>query len=281
MSEPGPVDQHPWIRRTAAGGPAQALGVRLRTELPLLRVWTGREFRTRYRQSALDVAWSLVQPIGVVLIYGFLFSIVLEVDADGLPYLAFAFAGIAPWRFLSYATSASFPSIVEAHSTITKVYFPREVIPLSVVGASLVDLAIATTILLAVAVVQGVGLAVTALALAPIDLVLVLYVAAFCVVGASVSVFIRDVALLLPLVQQLLFVGSPIMYPADLLPEGLQWLNSVNPVAVVVEATRDATLRHVWPDWSLLAVHGVVAGTLLFLGLLYARSVESQMADLA
>lgn len=277
---PAPADAG-WICRTPAGEAHRPLTRRVRSTLPLLRVWTRREFRARYRQSALDVMWSLVQPVGVVLIYGFLFNVVLDVSADGLPYLAFAFAGIAGWRFLSFASSASFPSIVEAHQTITKVYFPREVIPLAVVGGALVDLAIVSAILLVVALAQGVGLAVTTLALVPIDLVLVLYVAAACVFGASISVFVRDVALVLPLVLQLLFVGSPIMYPADLLPERLQWLNEVNPVAVVVEATRDAVLRHTWPDWSLLGVHAVVAATLLVLALRYARSVESQMADVA
>jgi lipopolysaccharide transport system permease protein len=270
-----------WTCRTVDGGPRLPLRHRLRALLPLLRVWTEREFRARYRQSALDVTWSVVQPIGVVLIYGFLFSVVLDVSADGLPYLSFAFAGIAGWRFLSFATSASFPSIVEAHSTITKVYFPREVIPLSVVGASLVDLSIVTVILLVVAVAQGVGLSITAVALVPIDLVLVLYVAAACVFGAAISVFVRDVALVLPLVQQLLFVGSPIMYPASLLPDGLQWMEQVNPVAVVVGSTRDAVLHHTWPPWDLLAVHLVVAATLLVLALRYSRSVESQMADVA
>lgn len=278
---PGTTDLGGWTCRTAAGSPPTPLRHRLRAEVPLLRVWTQREFRTRYRQSALDAAWSVIQPVGVVLIYGFLFSIVLRVRADGLPYLAFAFAGIAPWRFLAFATSAGFPSIVEAQSTITKVYFPREVIPLSVVGASLVDLGVATTILLLVAVVQGVGLTITVVALVPVFAVLVLYVAATTVLGASLSVFVRDVALLLPLGLQLLFVGSPIMYPADLLPDRLRWLNEVNPVAVVVEATRDATLRHTWPDWPLLAVHAAVALALCVLALLYARSVEPRMADLA
>lgn len=276
----GPLS-HPWTCRTPAGGPRQALGERLRSLAPLLRLWTGREFRARYRQSALDASWSVVQPIGVVLVYGFLFSIVLRVSADGLPYLSFAFAGIAAWRFIAFGTSAAVPSIVEAQSTITKVYFPREVIPLSVVGAALVDLAIATTLLLVVAVVQGVGLDVTVVALVPIDVVLVLYVAAASVFGASLAVFVRDVALLLPLLQQLLFVASPIMYPSDLLPSSLAWLNEVNPVAVMVEATRAATLEHVWPDWPLLAVHGAVAALLLVAALAYARAVESQMADLA
>jgi len=279
---PAPLDGTVgWSCRTAQGGTGQTVRARAGQIAGLLGVWTEREFRVRYRQSALDALWSVIQPVGIVLIYGFLFSIVLQVSTGGLPYLAFAFAGIAPWRFIAFATSSAFPSITAAQGTITKVYFPREVLPLSVVGASLVDLAIATLILFIVAVVQGVGLDVTVLALVPVDVVLVLWVAAICVLGASVSVFVRDVVLFLPLAQQLLFVASPIMYPASLTPDSLSWLNEWNPVAVVVEATRDAVLRHSWPDWPLLAIHGAAATGVLLLALAYSRTVERHMADLA
>lgn len=270
-----------WVRRSSSGGPKVALSARLRGELPLLAVWTGREFHSRYRQSGFDSLWSLIQPIGVVLIYGFLFAIILEVAPGGVPYLAFAFAGIAPWRFIAFATSAGFPSIVSSHATITKVYFPREVIPLSVVLAAVVDLAIATSLLLVVVIVQGVGLSVEVVALLPIDAILIAYVAGFTVLGASIGVFIRDVTLLLPLVQQFLFVASPIMYPASLIPDQLEWLNAVNPVAVIVEATRDVTVEHAWPDWSLLGIHTLVALLVLAGALAYCRAVESRMSDLA
>ena len=275
------LDPGEWVCRTSRGGPSVALLPRLLGAVPLLRVWTAREFQARYRQSAFDSLWSLIQPIGVVLIYGFLFAIVLEVAPGGIPYLAFAFAGIAPWRFISFATSAGFPSIMSSHSTITKVYFPREVIPLSVVLAALVDLAIATGLLLVVVVVQGVGISVTVVALLPIDSVLLAYVAGFTVLGASIGVFVRDLTLLLPLAQQFLFVASPIMYPASLVPQQLEWLNVVNPVAVIVEATRDVTVRHAWPDWSLLGVHAVVAVLVLVAALAYCRAVEPHMSDLA
>jgi ABC-type polysaccharide/polyol phosphate export permease len=112
-----------------------------------------------------------------------------------------------------------------------------------------------------------------------IDAVLLTWVAAVSVLGALTTVFVRDLRHALPLLVQLVFIGSPVMYSTTLLPHRLRWINSVNPIAVIVDATRDVALRHTWPRWDLLVAHGAVALALLAIAISYARSVEPRVVD--
>lgn len=260
---------------------AESLWSRVRGELPLVAMWGAREYRIRYRQSALGFAWSIAQPLALLLTYGAVLSLVLHVGSEGFPYISFAYAGLVGWGFVANAISAGFPSTLNATSLTSKVYFPREVIPLAVIVASTVDLAIGTAILLGATIVQGVGLSVTAVAIIPLDLMLIAYVAAMAMVGGALTVFIRDLRHVLPVALQVFFFATPIMYPASVVPEGWRWVNQLNPVAVVVESTRDAVLRHVWPDWRALAIHGLVALVAMVLAVAYTRSVEPRLVDLA
>lgn len=270
-----------WSVTTASG----RSGRPWRSDLAVLRrvlpVLAHREFQVRYRTSALNVAWSILQPLGFALIYAWLFAVVLQVDADGLPYLSFTFAGIVAFRFLSFTASASFPSIHEQQATVSKVAIPPEALPLAVVVGALVDLTVMIAILTVMATFQGLVPSITFLALLPVGAVLVVWAAAVCVLGGVATVFIRDLNLALPVFLQLLFVGSPIFYPPSALPERFAWLNGLNPLAVVIESLRDTVLRGDWPDWSLLGAQAVAGGSALVLALLYARSVGPRVVDLA
>ena len=257
------------------------LARRVRKALPLIAMWGRREYHIRYRQSALGVAWGVAQPAALLLTYGVVLSLVFKVPSEGLPYISMAYAGLVSWTFVANAISAGFPSMMAALPLISKVYFPREFVSLAVTASAGVDLAIGTTVLLVLVVVQDVGLGVTALALIPIDLILVVDVAAVAVVGSAVTVFVRDVRHVLPVALQVVFFASPVMYPASLVPSSWRWVNSVNPIAVVTEATRDAVLRHQWPNWPLLGVHAITAVALLVLAIAYVRSVEPRLVDVA
>lgn len=254
---------------------------RVRSELPLVAMWGAREYRVRYRQSMLGVLWSVVQPAALLATYGTVLSLVLKVRTEDLPYVSFAYSGLVGWTFVANAVNSSFPSMINAMSLTSKVYFPREVIPLSAVTASSLDLAIGTTILMLVALIQRVGLSGTLVAIVPIDLVLFLYVAAISVFGAAITVFIRDLRHVLPVVMQIVFFASPVMYPASVVPEQWRWVHVINPIAVVAEATRDVVLRHVWPRWPILGIHAVVAVLLLCSAIVYTRSVEPRLVDVA
>jgi ABC-type polysaccharide/polyol phosphate export permease len=136
-------------------------------------------------------------------------------------------------------------------------------------------------LLAVVAVVEGVNLAVTVVAVPAIAAVLLVWVAALSLLLATVTVFFRDLRHVLPFAIQLGFIVTPVMYPSTILPARFHWVTVVNPFAVVIEATRDVVLRHVWPDWSLLAVVGAAGVMALGAALAYCRSVELRFADLA
>jgi len=217
----------------------------------------------------------------MLAIYGFVLSALLKVGSAGLPYVSFAFAGLVPWTFASTAVSQAFPSTLGAGPLLTKTYFPREVIPLAVVGAACIDLGIATAVLCAIAIVQRVGISVTATSIVLIDVVLIMWVAAVSVVGAAIVVFVRDALHALPLFLQLVFFGTPIMYPITLLPLHWRWVEKVNPLGFAAEATRDAILRHRWPEFPLLGAQAAVAACALVAAIVYTRSVEPRIADIA
>lgn len=257
----------------------ESLGSRLRGQVPLLIAWTRKEYQARYRQSALGLTWSVLQPLAILAGYGAVLGGVLKVSSDGYPYIAFAYAGLVPWSFLSSVLSTSPASLMGAGNVVGKVYFPREVVPLAQVLTFVIDLVIATALMLVILLATGVGISYTMLALIPIYAVLIVLASAAGVFLATLTVFVRDVRYGVPLVVQLLFIVSPIMYSASLIPQG--WVNKVNPVAVLVTAVRDVSLRHTWPDWTLLGMHGLLYAVLFLAVIAYVRSVEPRIVDVA
>lgn len=257
----------------------EGLLTRLRGEVPLLLAWTRKEYVARYRQSALGITWSVVQPLAILAGYGFVLGGVLKVSSDGLPYIAFAYAGLAPWSFLASTLALTTGSLMGASSMVGKVYFPREVVPLAQVLTFAIDLVIATALLFVIMLIQGIGISITILGLLPVYAVLLLLASAVGIFLATITVFVRDVRYGVPLVTQLLFIASPIMYSAALLPNN--WLSRLNPVAVIVTSVRDVSLKHRWPDWTLLGAHGLVAVGLFVAVIAYVRSVEPRLVDVA
>jgi ABC-type polysaccharide/polyol phosphate export permease len=206
---------------------------------------------------------------------------VLDVSTDGVPYVSFAWAGLVPWTFASAVMLITAQSLLNAMPVAGKVYFPREVVPLAQVCAFAIDLLIGTAILIVIVVVQGIGVSGYLVGLVPIFVVLVVWVAAAATMVASLTVFLRDLRYVVPLATQLVFIGTPIMYSASLFPHDVAWINSVNPVAVVVTATRAVTIEQTWPDWSTLLLQGAAAVAAFVAVLAYVRSVEPRMIDIA
>jgi len=253
---------------------------RWRQTTPLVRMFTIREFKTRYRQSALDIVWSLINPIVVMAVYGVVLHSAFHANGEGVPYLSFAWAGLIVWTFFSGSLSQAMPSLISASDLLTKVYFPRESLPLAMVGVGLVDLVIGIATVLIVALIQGIDIRADAIAVVVPLGVLVIWTAALAIFGAMLTVFVRDVNHAGQLVLRVGFFATPVMYAPAALPHALRWTASVNPVAVCTEGVRDTLLRHHLPDWQLLGVHGAVAAVVLVAALAYTRSIESRIADL-
>ena len=246
----------------------------------LARSLTRQSIATRYRQSTLHLAWLVVQPLAFVGVYALFFHGVLNLGSGDVPYLSFIVAGIVPWRFISNGLGNP-TAITDNIHLISKVYFPREIIPLVSVGTGVVDLAIGTVIMLVVAAVQGNPPTYHLVALPLAYLLLIVVTAALTVFVCTVAVFIRDLGHAMPLVLIGVFFATPIMYTTSQLPSWLQWFPKVNPFAVVISEVRDVVLYQQWFPPTAYLVHLLFAVCLFVASLAYVRSVEARMVDLA
>ena len=251
---------------------------RARSEARLTISFARRELHSKYRQSALSLFWGIVQPILLVLVYAVVFSQILNVTGGNIPYLSFVVAGIVVWRYFSAGLNQT-TSFIDRSSVLSKVYFRREVIPLSGCVAALLELGVGLVAIVAVAWIQGISPSITLVALPLVLSVLLVYTIAIAILLATITVFVRDVAHAMPTISQVLFLASPILYPESQIPSNLKFLGTVNPVAVVAEATRAVSLEGIWPNFDLLMVHLCIGTALLVGSVVYLRSIEDRIVD--
>src|SRR5437868_5222543 len=224
----------------------------------LLFFLTWRDIKVRYKQTVLGAAWAIIQPFFGMVVFTIFFGRLAKVPSDGIPYPLFCYAALLPWQLFAYALTESSNSVVTNERLITKVYFPRLVIPISAVLAGLVDFVIAFGVLLVMMAYYGVrpGWAVLALPL------FVLFAVATAL-GAglwlsAMNVRYRDVRYTLPFITQLWLFASPVAYSSSLVPERWRPLHGLNPMAGVVEGFRWALLGRTAPPGMMVLVSGVV-----------------------
>ena len=267
-----------WVVRTADRDHI-AQRTRLATAWPLLLMYARRQFQLRYRQSVLGLSWTLIQPLAILAIYGFIFTRFLNVDGGGDPYLAMAWTGLTMWMYVQATVQTGTVSMMNDAYMLSRVWFPREIIPLAPVLAGLVDLAMAAAILVLVVLVQVGGVSLPVVTLPIMIYILMVWVASISVITATITVFFRDMATLVALGLRLMFIATPVMYPASVVPPHLGWVTAVNPFAVVINNTRAVLLGQTWPNFGLLALHAAIGTALLLTGLWYLRSIERRMVD--
>jgi len=258
-------------------GFAQTLGELIKDrELLYFLVW--KDIKVRYKQTALGVAWVILQPLLGMLLFTLLFGRVAKLPSDGLPYPIFYYASLLSWTYFSTSLTTASNSVISNTSLITKVYFPRILLPASAVIAPLLDLAIASVILFGLLLVYDVAFT-PALALLP--LILLLLVVFTLGVGqffAALNVNYRDVKHALPFLVQLWMFASPVVYPISMVPPGYQWLLSLNPIAGIIEATRAIIGGRPLP-WELLGTSSVVTLLVFVLGIWYFHRTARRFAD--
>jgi lipopolysaccharide transport system permease protein len=244
----------------------------------LMYFLTWRDIQVRYKQTALGASWAVLQPLATMAVFSVFFGRLAKMPSDGFPYPIWAYAGLLPWQLFSYALTESANSLVGSQALITKVYFPRLVIPISAVLAGLVDFAIAFGILLVFFIYYGI--APTA---AVITLPLFLLLAMITALGvglwlSALNVNYRDVRYTIPFLTQFWLFATPIAYPSSLIPERWRAFYGLNPMAGVVEGFRWALLGTA-PPGPMLAVSVAMAVSLLVGGLFYFRRMERTFAD--
>ncbi len=246
----------------------------------LLYTLSQHRIKVRYKQSALGFSWALVQPLALMAIYTIIFSIFTRVPTGSTPYSLFVLAGILPWTFFQTAVSSSATGLVSHSSLITKVFFPREILPLTYVVAALFDFMIAAVILCVMMIWRHVHLTTTVLYVIPILAVEVILASGFSLLLSAMQVRFRDIGIAMPLILQLWMFGSPVVYPYDQVPVRFRWFYDLNPMAGIVENFRRVVIQGLGIDLSLFAISAVFAILLLPIAYLYFKHREATMADI-
>lgn len=244
----------------------------------LLSVLTMRDIKVRYKQTVLGAAWAVIRPFLTMVIFSVVFGQLAKMPSDGYPYPVFVYAALLPWTFFAGAISTSGQSLIGSSNLVSKVYFPRLIIPLSSVGAGLIDLLISTGILLLLMLWYGVGWTWHLLA---VPLLLAAVVFAALGVGtllSALTVSYRDFTHLTPFLVQIWMYVTPVIFPVTLVPERWQWLLYLNPMTGLVEGFRSAFLGKPF-DPAGLGISCVITIALLIVGVLYFEKVERRFAD--
>lgn len=244
----------------------------------LLYFLTWRDIKVRYKQTFLGVAWVIFQPLLSMIIFAFVFGRVVGVPSDGIPYPLFAYAGLLPWTFFSGAVTRSGNSLVGSANLITKVYFPRLIIPGAAVAAGLVDFAIAFVLLAALMVYYAVPLGLGLLILPVLVLLTTLLALGFGMWTSALNVKYRDVAHILPFMMTLGMFASPIIYPASIVPVKWRWLFELNPLTGIIEGYRSALFGGPF-RWAALGISVLETLGLLVIAAYSFRRMEKDFAD--
>ncbi|KUK46268.1 MAG: ABC-2 type transporter, partial [Anaerolinea thermophila] len=242
---------------------------------------TWRDLKVRYKQTLLGASWAILKPFLTMVVFSIFFGDLANVPSDGVPYPIFSFAALVPWELFSNAISVAGRSLVQNRHMITKIYFPRVILPLSATLAGVVDFLIAFVILIGMMYYYKIPLTIYALAI-PLFLLLALITSIGIGLWLSaLNVQYRDIGYVTPFLTQFWLFITPIAYGASMVPEKWQFLYSLNPMTGVVEGFRWALLRtSQGAPGAQLAVSFCVAILLLLTGYLYFRRMERTFADM-
>jgi len=245
-------------------------------ELLYFLAW--RDVKVRYKQTVLGVLWAFIQPFVQIVVFSVIFGRFARMDSEGLPYPVFASAGLLPWQFFSETLNRSSTSMLQSAGLVTKVYFPRLIIPIAAAGGCLVDFAVSLSILAGLMAYYGVVPGVSAVLLVPLICLTLVAALGGGILLSALTVSYRDFRYLIPLCLQVWLYMTPVVYPARVVPAGWRELLFVNPMAGLVEGYRSALLGTplIWSRWIAAAVS---ACFLFGLGVAVFQSREKAFAD--
>ena len=247
-------------------------------ELIYFLIW--REVKVRYKQTVVGATWAIVQPLVTMVIFTIVFGRFAKIPSDGLPYPVFAYTALLPWTFFAQALTRSGGSLVSSANLVTKVYFPRLIIPLAAVFAPIVDFLVSFLVLIGMIIWYGITPTWTGLLALPCFMVLTVATALGVTLWLSpLNVRYRDVGHTLPFISQFWMYASPVVYPVSLVPEKWQTLYSLNPMVGVIEGFRWALLGKQSPNFIAMAISAAVVLALLSGGILFFKKMEGTFAD--
>jgi lipopolysaccharide transport system permease protein len=245
----------------------------------LLYFLTWRDIKVRYKQTVLGAAWAIIQPLFTMIVFTLFFGRLAKIPSDGIPYPIFCYAALVPWTFFSYGLTQSANSLIGSSNLLTKVYFPRLVIPLATVLSGVIDFLLAFALLIVFMLVKGIAPTINVVWL-PFFLLLALVTSLGVGLWLSaLNVQYRDVRYVVPFINQFWLLATPIAYPSSLMNEPWRTVYGLNPMTGVVEGFRWALLGTPTAPGPMLLVSSLVALLALVSGTFYFRRMEKTFAD--
>lgn len=245
----------------------------------LLKVLAERDIKVRYKQTVLGFAWAILQPLMMMVVFSVVFGHFAKIPSDGLPYPIFAYAGLLPWTFFSTAVTNSSQSLVNSSHLISKVYFPRLIVPFAVVGASLVDFVIASSFLCVMMLYYHIGVGWQLLLVPFFVACIVLTALGVGTFLSSLTVTYRDFRFVVPFLIQFWMFATPIVFPISIVPEHWRWVISLNPLTGLIGGFRSCFLALPF-DWPSIFIAFTSSLVFFVSGIFYFKSVERRFADI-
>ncbi len=243
----------------------------------LLKTNIKKEIRGKYKGSWLGVLWTFLNPLLMLAVYAFVFPYILRVDVDN--YTIFMIVALIPWNFFTTAVQTGTSSVTVNGNILKKVYFPREIIPLSVTTSQLINYLITCLIMFGFILFSGVGFSYHFALFPLIVLIQYLLTLGINLILSAVTVFVNDVAHFVQVAMTLGFYATPVVYLSSMLPEKFQWAMHVNPMAVLVEAYRAILYYHTMPDVKWLTIWGVLSVALVVVGYIIFKKLEKTFVE--
>jgi lipopolysaccharide transport system permease protein len=247
-------------------------------ELVYFLAW--RDIKVRYKQTVLGVLWAVIQPFFTMVVFTLLFGQLAKIPTDGMPGPIFYFSALVPWIYFSSTVTSAGMSLVQNSGLLTKIYFPRIILPAAAALSNLVDFLVGSLFLIGFLAYYGVAPGLPLLLWPLLVAVLMLLALGLGAFFAALNVKYRDIKYALPFLIQLLLFATPIIYPASMVPERFQWLLALNPLSALIEAFRYLVAPGRSVEWSALWVSFAVTGAVFVAGVAYFRATEKAMADL-
>lgn len=247
-------------------------------ELLYFFIW--KELKIRYKQTVVGVAWAIFQPFVTMIVFSIFFGTLVGIPSDGIPYPIFVYTGLLYWQFFSSSLAQVSNSLISNQSLLTKVYFPRLLLPISAVAVNLVDFFVASIILVVMMIYYRFIPLATSLFTLPLLVLLTFSIAVgMGLILASVNVKYRDVKYILPFFIQTLMFLTPVIYPPSILGS-YSWILAFNPMTGIIKAARSALFGTPPINWTLLFISGLVTIVVLIIGIWYFKKTERTFADL-
>jgi len=256
---------------------------RLRQFADLFVTLSIHRIRVRYKQSRLGLLWAVIQPLAIMLVFTLMFTVLRTAPSGNVPFPLFAYAALIPWTTFSSGLTNASTALTSHAALLTKVYFPREILPLTYIVAALVDMAISSMVLALLMLWYGVPLAATAIWIVPAIALLIGLLVGLGLLCSALQVHYRDVGLAMPVLVQIWLFATPVLYPLTAvkkaLPPSLYALYVLNPMVGIVDTFRRGLVLHESPDGPALVVSAVVVAVIVPAAYIYFKYVELTIAD--